>query len=88
MSTQTPPNGVGQYSYSLTVQAYSDTQLANLVAWLLTVGTVAEYRYPTIQFNLARTEVESLFGEIPGLDIGDFVQVVNPPTFLQVDPIS
>ena len=37
-----PPNGIGDYTYALTVQAYADTQLANLVAWMLTVGTVDE----------------------------------------------
>lgn len=88
MSTQTPPNGVGDYTYALMVQAFADTQLANLAAWLLTVGTVSEYRYPTIQFDMARQEVKDLFGTIPALDIGAFVQVVNPPSFLQTDPIS
>ena len=88
MSVLTPPNGVGDYTYALTVQADSDSQLANLAAWMLTVGTVNEYRYPIIEFDMSRTEVESLFTIIPDLDIGDFVQVYNPPSFLQSQPIN
>ena len=53
MSIMAPPNGVGDYTYSLTVQAYADTQLANLVAWMLTIGTVNEYRYPNIEFDMS-----------------------------------
>ena len=88
MSISDPPNGIGDYTYSLTVQAYADSQLANLAAWMLTVGTVDEYRFPTITFDLTRTEVAGLFGAIAALDVGDYVQVVNPPFFLQVAPIS
>jgi hypothetical protein len=88
MSILTPPNGVGLYSYALTVYAYSDSQLANLVAWMLSIGTVAEYRYPTITFDMTRTEVESLFTTIPTMDIGDYIQVYNQPTFLQNNPIN
>jgi len=88
MSTATPPDGVGIYSYSQTVQAFSDTQLANLAAWILTVGTVDEYRYPVIEFDLTRSEAAGLIDVISGLDIGDFIQVSNPPQFLQAVPIS
>ncbi len=88
MSVLTPPLGVGVYSYNLTVDAFSDTQLPNLAAWMLTVGTVSEYRYPGIEFDMARQEVRNLFGIIPSLDIGDYIQVVNPPFFLQSLPIA
>ncbi len=88
MSILTPPNGVGDYSYALTVYGYADTQLPSLVAWMLSIGTVAEYRYPAIEFDLARSEVEGLFSVIPGMDVGDFFQVSNPPFFLQSAPIN
>ena len=88
MSILTPPNGVGDYSYSLTVQAYSDSQLSNLVTWMLTIGTISEYRYPTIMFDMSRTEVAGLFTIIPTMDIGDYLQVANPPNFLQAGPIN
>lgn len=88
MSILTPPNGVGIYSQAITVQADSDSQLANLAAWLLTVGTVSGYRFPVIEFDMARAEVENLFEIIPTMDIGDYIQVTNPPSFLQAAPIA
>ena len=73
LSILDPPNGIGDYTYSLTVQAYADSQLANLVAWMLTVGTVNDYRYPTITFDLTRPEVaRTCSAAIPTLDVGDF----------------
>jgi hypothetical protein len=88
MSTADPPNGVGDYAYSLTVQAFSDSQLANLAAWMLTVGTVDDDRYPVITVNLARPAVVALFATIATIDIGDFIQITNPPTWLTSMPIS
>lgn len=88
MSTQTPPNGAGLYTYNLTVFADTDSQLANLVAWMLTIGTVFEYRYPTIQFDMARDELAYLFANIATMDIGDYVEVVNPPALLTNTPIK
>ena len=37
---------------------------------------------------MTRSEVANLFNAIPTLDIGDYVQVINPPSFLQSAPIS
>jgi len=88
MSTAAPPNGVGDYVYSLTVYANSDSQLANLAAWMLTVGTVADDRYPVIPVNMTRTEVASQFATIAGVDVGDRLQIVNPPVWLTAAPIS
>jgi len=88
MSTAAPPNGVGAYVSDLTVQAYADTQLANLAAWMLTIGTVADDRYPVIAADLARPAVTSLFSTIATTDIGDYIQVINPPSFLTSAPIS
>lgn len=88
MSTGVPPNGVGDYTYTLTVQAFADAQLANLGAWLLTVGTVGEYRFPVIPFDMSRAAVQDLFAQIPSLDIGDFIQVPDPPPFLQTYPVN
>jgi hypothetical protein len=84
LSTQTPPNGVGVYPYTPTIAVQLDSQLANLALWILTVGTVDEYRYPTFELNMARTEVAALgvFDGIPSMTIGDFLQIVNLPGFL------
>jgi hypothetical protein len=88
MSTQLPPNGVGDYIYTLTCYAYADSQLAAMTAWMLTVGTVADDRFPVISADLSRTEVVSLFAQIAGVDIGDYVQIINPPAFLTAMPVA
>jgi hypothetical protein len=74
--------------YTLTVFANSDSQLANLASWMLTVGTVADDRYPVLPVNMARTEVAALFATIATIDVGDRIQVTNPPSWLTAAPIS
>ena len=54
MSSLDPPDGVGEYAYSLTVNAFADSQLAGVAARILAQGTVDEYRYPQVSFQLAR----------------------------------
>jgi hypothetical protein len=88
MSTQSPPNGVGKYSYSITVNAFADNQLPAVAAKIIALGTVDEYRYPQITFNLARTSVQAIFSAIMSLAIGDYAQVINPPSFLTPDNIN
>jgi hypothetical protein len=88
MSISDPPNGVGDYTYSLTVFLYSDTQLAGMVAWMLTVGTVPGARYPAVSEDLSRSAVQSLTGVIPALGHGDWIEVVNPQTQLTPGPID
>jgi Glycosyl hydrolase family 26 len=88
MSTLPPPDGVGDYTYQKTVHAFSDSQLQNRAQHELNLGTVAEYRFPQISFELSRPAVADLMPTIASLDIGDYVQVPDPPTFLQTSPIS
>lgn len=89
MSILTPPNGVGDYTYNQTVIAYTDTQLSSLATWIVDVGTVAGYRFPQISFDMSRVAVAgSLFSQIPTMDIGDYIQIPDPPTFLQNMPIN
>ena len=82
LSVQNPPNGVGPgYSYSLTVNGYEDSQLANEAAWILTVGTVDEERLPTCTIDMARSESAALFADVPALNFGDYFVVANPPSW-------
>jgi hypothetical protein len=77
LSMQTPPNGVGDYSFSLDVPIHDDTQLQDLGNWILSVGTVNEYRYPNITVDLTRTEAQSLFASTGAVAIGDFIAMQN-----------
>lgn len=80
LSMNAPPNGIGNYPFSLTVNCFSDTQIANIAVWILTVGTVNDYRYPSIPVNMARLAVANIFAAVPALDCGDRIQVINAPT--------
>ena len=82
MSTQDPPDGIGDYAYPLTVNAYTAAQLPACAGWIVTAGTVDEYRYPVIPVNLARSELANLFAAVAELDVGQYVQITNPPSFV------
>lgn len=83
MSISTPPNGVGDYTYSLTANAFADTQLANCATWILDVGTVPGNRYPQVNVDLTRTESHGNFQATAGMDIGDFFEITSPPSFAE-----
>lgn len=88
LSTLDPPNGIGDYSYSLTANLNTDTQVSNLSQWLLNQGTVDEYRYPTVTFDQTRAEVAGLLGQIAILDVGGFFQIFQPPPWLPAGTIK
>lgn len=82
MSVNTPPNGVGDYTYSKSVYAYSDSQLANMASWLLSIGTVPEERYPVINIDMSRSAMVALYNSVGNMDVGDFIEIDNPPIWL------
>lgn len=53
LSVQSPPNGVGRYQSSVTVDSYADEQLLHIGSWMKTLGTQDVERYPTVRVNLA-----------------------------------
>jgi hypothetical protein len=81
MSTGTPPAGVGDYQYALTVYCAADGQLAGIAGWVLHVGTCPEQRYPLIPLNLARSELASLMQAIQDLELGDRIDIVAMPSW-------
>src|SRR5690242_836433 len=89
MSILNPPSGVGNgYSYTRSVSAAADSQIAGIANWLLNVGSVDEIRLPVITLKMARASLASLFAAIPGLRPGDYFQVTNPPSFLSASTIK
>lgn len=90
LSVSLPPSGVGDYNYSGTVNVTQDAQLANLVAWMLAIGTVDQYRYPNITIDLARAEVagSGVFDATAGLDVGAYLQIINPPAWVPESPVK
>ena len=90
MSVQEPPSGVGRYKghgvnpggpmigVSGAI-AEIDEQLAALASHLLSLGTVQDERYPQVSVQLARTEVASIMSTLAGVEIGDYIEIINLP---------
>ena len=88
MSIQDPPNGVGDYTYANTVAAFADSQLLAIAQWIVIIGTVDDYRYPQITIDLTRSANVNAFIETADIDVGDFLEIVNPPSFLTSETIK
>ncbi|MER6603906.1 hypothetical protein [Streptomyces parvus] len=80
LSVEPPPNGVGIYDESVTLSLATDDQPARLAHWRLHLGTWDEARYPTITVWLHAAP--HLVDAVLGMDIGDRVQISNPPPWL------
>ena len=89
MSVLAPEQGgVGDYLYTLTVYVYEDSQLTPMAGWMLIVGTVADERFPVISIDMSRPEILALFATAAGIDMGDYLQIVNPPSWLTSTPVQ
>ncbi|MFJ3597893.1 hypothetical protein ACIPRU_15420 [Streptomyces sp. NPDC090126] len=80
LSVLPPPDGVGIYDESVTLSLATDDQPARLAHWRMHLGTWDEARYPTISVWLHAAP--HLIDTVLGLDIGDRVQISNPPPWL------
>jgi hypothetical protein len=85
MSVQAPPNGIGRADTSIQVNAWPDSMLPSIANWAVHVGTDGHDRFPTLPFNLARSETPN---SIAMLRIGDLHTVTNPPAWIQYDEID
>jgi hypothetical protein len=86
LSVQAPPNGVGRYPTSQTLNVQSDTQLPDLAGWLLHLGTTDEPRYPSVTVNLAAGPW--LAGDACAADVGDLITISNLPVWLPPGDIA
>ena len=86
LSTQAPPNGVGVYDESTTLNLYDDDQPLQHAAWRLHLGTVDEARYPVVHIDLAAAP--TLVDQVTALESGDRIQIRNPPPWLPADTID
>lgn len=87
LSTQAPPNGVGLYSTTLTVNPFTDLLLVDIAGWALHLGTVADARYPQVSINMASTHLTSaaaLWFAILSLNPDDFATISG----LAVDTVT
>lgn len=82
MSQNAPPNGVGYYPYSRTVNSKSEPAANGEADWLKRLGTVDEYRYPVVTIDLARSAAASVFNAVANLTPASYFQITNPPADL------
>jgi hypothetical protein len=89
LSVQPPPGGVGPYQAPVTASLFSDTQLPDFAGWLLNLGTADDYRFPVIPLRMERMQVTDLglWPAICAADIGDYLQITSPPSWLRADDI-
>lgn len=86
LSTLAPPDGVGLYDDSVTINVESDDQLPSQAGWRLHLGTWDEARYPTLSVNLLGTP--TLIPAVALLDSGDRTTITNPPAWLPPETID
>lgn len=86
LSVQDPPDGVGRYETSVTLNTANDRQLWDQARWRVHVGTWDDARYPTVTVNLAANP--GLIENVTSRDSGDALQVINPPPWLPPEPID
>lgn len=86
LSVQAPPNGVGIYDDSVTLNLYQDSQTEPQAFWRLHLGTVDEARYPVVNLDLAAAP--ALIDQVTAMDCGDRIRIANPPAWLPPGPID
>ncbi|MFI8299983.1 hypothetical protein ACIGCZ_29065 [Streptomyces nigra] len=86
LSVQAPPNGVGRYDDSTTLNLYSDAQTAPMAHWLLHLGTWDEARYPTVTLRLHRAP--SLIDAVLDITEGDLIRITDLPEWLPPGPLD
>lgn len=94
LSVQDPPDGVGRYANTATLDLYADAQIPDAANWRLHLGTVDEARYPQVNLHLSRanytagTAAQALAGQAADLDVGDALTITNPPAWLPPGSIA
>jgi hypothetical protein len=80
---QVSAGGMGSgYAKSKNINASSDAQANTIAQQLMFQGTTDEVRYPSVTFNFQRTAAAPFFASVPGLRLGDYLQITSLPAFL------
>ncbi|MFE0132824.1 hypothetical protein ACFWY6_14835, partial [Streptomyces sp. NPDC059037] len=80
LSVLPPPDGIGRYTDSRTLNLYSDDQCSPYAWWGLHRGTWDEARYPSV--SVALHEAPHLTEAVATVDVGDRAAILNPPPWL------
>lgn len=85
LSVREPPDGVGRYEHSVTLNVAHDVQLRDHAGWRVHLGTHDDARYPTVAVDLAAHP--GLIENVASRDSGDWLSIINPPEWLPPDEI-
>ncbi|MFE6819419.1 hypothetical protein [Streptomyces sp. NPDC057677] len=86
MSTAAPPNGIGVYDDSVTLNLHNDDQPPQIAGWRLHLGTWDEARYPSVRLMLHAAP--HLIPAFLGLTVGDRIRLTNLPSWLPPGPVD
>ncbi|MFE6408145.1 hypothetical protein ACFVOR_14565 [Streptomyces sp. NPDC057837] len=86
LSVLDPPNGVGRYDDSVTINFHTDDQTEPMAHWLMHLGTVDEARYPVVTIRLHRAP--ELIPTVLGMAEGDLIRITDLPPFLPPGPVD
>ncbi|MCZ7413162.1 carbohydrate binding domain-containing protein [Streptomyces sp. WMMC897] len=84
VSVQPPPDGVGRYERSTTMNVSHPLTVEVIAWWLLHLGTVDDLRYPRVHLDMAHSSMAALTAQVMLADLGDRITIANPP--LDVPP--
>lgn len=89
LSTQAPPNGVGRYDKSITVNVSTEEQLPHAAGWLLHVGTADESRYPAVRVDLTVPDLSAAdVAAVLNTGVGDRIAITNMAAAKVYDDLS
>ncbi|WP_432132756.1 hypothetical protein [Streptomyces tendae] len=80
LSVQDPPDGIGRYDDSVTLNLHSDDQTGPIAYWRLALGTIDGPRYPTVKILLHKAP--HLIPQIMALTEGDLVRITGLPAYV------
>lgn len=86
LSTQAPPDGIGLYDTSHTLNLLDDTQTTHHAGWRLHLGTWDETRFPQVVVNLAAAPAS--IEAAAAVDVGSRIRISNPPVWLPPDTLD
>ena len=88
LSVQDPPSGIGTgYDVTQTLNAGSDSRLADLAAWLLHTSTCEDPRFPSLPVIGSRVTSAALMTWLKNLALGDTVALASLPVGYAPDTI-
>lgn len=86
LSTQPPPDGIGLYDTSTTLNLLNDDQPLQHAGWRLHLGTWDEIRFPQVTIDLANAP--HMIDAAAEVDTGSRIQITRPPVWLPPDTID